>query len=157
MGNDACIAARRRGRDKRRPRRKVGEICPVVDLRRIGDPSVRLSHLEPRGVDTAACDRALAVLLVSNRIVMIRAECTGKSDVLYNTVACVTVRIERCPREIAIAARHTRKSCRTNARCRRTICRRDRPRQTIVECCHILRCVVRCTVIDLRHIAKGEL
>ena len=102
MGNDACIAARRRGRDKRCPLWKVGEIRPVVDLRRIGDCPARLSHLEPRGVDTAARDLTLAVLLVIHSVV--RAEHIGKTNVLYSMASCIAILRKGSGCSVAVAA-----------------------------------------------------
>ena len=150
MGNDACIAARRRGRDKRCPIWKVGEIRPVVDLRRIGDCPARLSHLEARGVDAAACDRALAVLLVIHSVV--RAEHIGKTNVLYSMASCIAILRKGGGCSVAVAAGNA--------------CRRDRRRTLLVV---LQYCLVdsgitkivggnigiyRRAVVDLRHIGE---
>ena len=150
IGNDACIAGRRRGRDKRRPRWKVGEIRPVVDLRRIGDCPVRLSHLEARGVDTAARDRALAVLLVIHSVV--RAEHSCKTDVLYSTTSCIAILRKGGGCSVAVAAGDA--------------CRRDRRRTlpVVLQYCLVDSGITkivggnigiyRRAVVDLRHIGE---
>ena len=150
MGNDACIAGRRRGRDKRRPLRKVGAIRSVVDLRRIGDCPVRLSHLETRGIDTAARDRALAVLLVIHSVV--RAEHSCKTDVLYSTTACIAILRKGGGCSVAVAAGDA--------------CRRDcgRTLPIVLQYCLVDSGITkivggnsgiyRRAVVDLRHIGE---
>ena len=125
-------------------------VIAVVDLRRIGDRSIRLAHLKARWIDAAARDRSCAVLRIDNLIVVVR-QCSCKPRILHRTAARIDVRGKRCPRTAAIAAGHARH---IEVRRGDPVRRDDSAAGTVVQRSEFLVRIGIRAVIDLRHGGK---
>ena len=106
VADNARIAGCRRSRQICTGREVVG-VRAVIDLRCIGERTVRLAHLKARGIDATARDRSIAVLLCIELVV--RAERVRQTRVLHAAAACIAVLVEcRSRLVVTVAAGHPR-------------------------------------------------